>query len=230
MLLLRRSTRGASGNAVAEPAVAGNEQHLKQRAMRRLALAAVLIVGAIVGLGLLDHYTGRKRPAVAEAPPTEPPVITTLPAPKPLEPGTTAPAPAPPPATALPPPPPPSVGEQPTAPSAAQPSTSSQPPAAHPAGQAAVRNGPAEPKPRSLAGAPAAVPALEARQGFVVQLGVFMTVENAQSLQARLKGQGIPAFLETRVVVGPFRDRAEADAVQHKLKDLGVAGVIVQRK
>jgi DedD protein len=74
------------------------------------------------------------------------------------------------------------------------------------------------------------VPTLEARQGFVVQLGVFMTVENAQSLQAKLKQQGIPAFLETRVVVGPFRDRTEADAVQHKLKDLGVAGVIVQRK
>ena len=77
---------------------------------------------------------------------------------------------------------------------------------------------------------PATAPAPEARQGFVVQLGVFTTVENAQSLQAKLKEQGIPAFLETRVVVGPFRDRAEADSVQQKLKALGVGGVIVQRK
>ena len=59
---------------------------------------------------------------------------------------------------------------------------------------------------------------------------MFTTVENAQSLQTKLKEQGIPAFLETRVVVGPFRDRAEADAAQRKLKELGVGGVIVQRK
>jgi cell division protein FtsN len=66
--------------------------------------------------------------------------------------------------------------------------------------------------------------------GFVVQLGLFNTVENAQALRARLEAQGIPVFLETRVVVGPFRDRAEADAAQAKLKALGVAGVVAQRK
>jgi cell division septation protein DedD len=52
---------------------------------------------------------------------------------------------------------------------------------------------------------------------------MFTTVENAQALQAKLREQGIPAFLETRVVVGPFRDRAEADAAQRKLKELGSA-------
>jgi cell division septation protein DedD len=71
---------------------------------------------------------------------------------------------------------------------------------------------------------------LEARTGFVVQLGMFTTVENAQALHTRLRQQGIPAFLETRVVVGPFRDRAEADAAQRKLKELGASGVIVERK
>jgi cell division protein FtsN len=32
------------------------------------------------------------------------------------------------------------------------------------------------------------------------------------------------------VVVGPFRDRAEADAAQRKLQASGVTGVIAQRQ
>lgn len=221
---------------MAEPAIAGDEQRLKQRAMRRLALALVLIVAAIVGLGLLDHYSSRKRPIEALTPSSEPPPIATLPPPKPLEPGSpTAQQPAL--QNALPPPPPPAVDERPTAASAAQSPTSSQNPDAI-AGRAPARGPTAPPvepgkshAPGSAAApGPATAPTVEARQGFVVQLGMFTTVENAQSLQAKLKEQGIPAFLETRVVVGPLRDRAEADAVQHKLKALGVGGVIVQRK
>jgi DedD protein len=65
---------------------------------------------------------------------------------------------------------------------------------------------------------------------FVVQLGMFSSIENAQALLERLKAQGVPAYLETRVVVGPFRDRAEADAAQRKLQAAGVSGVIAQRK
>jgi DedD protein len=59
---------------------------------------------------------------------------------------------------------------------------------------------------------------------------MFSSVENAQALLERLKAQGVPAYLETRVVVGPFRDRAEADAAQRKLQASGVPGVIAQRK
>ena len=222
---------------MAEPATAGNEQQLKQRAMRRLALALALIVVAIVALGILDHYSGRKRAVVPERPPSEPPAISTLPPPKPLEPGSPAPeAPATQPGPALPPPPPPNVEERPTARPPAQTAGHAATPesagGATPSRSApapAVESGKRVPG-SAAAPPPAAIPAVEARQGFVVQLGMFTTVENAQSLQAKLKEQGIPAFLETRVVVGPFRDRAEADAAQRKLKELGVGGVIVQRK
>jgi hypothetical protein len=76
--------------------------------MRRLALALALIVAAIVGLVVLDHYSGRKRAVVAPAPPSEPPAITTLPAPEPIEPGSPAPqAPVAHTPPDLPPPPPP---------------------------------------------------------------------------------------------------------------------------
>jgi len=66
--------------------------------------------------------------------------------------------------------------------------------------------------------------------GYVVQLGVFASVEHAQSLQSKLKEQGIPTTLETRVIVGPFQDRAEADAAQKKLSALGISGLVARRK
>jgi cell division septation protein DedD len=66
--------------------------------------------------------------------------------------------------------------------------------------------------------------------GYVVQLGVFASVEHAQSLQSKLKEQGIPTTLETRVIVGPFQDRAEADAAQKKLNALGISGLVARRK
>jgi DedD protein len=227
---------------MAEQSAASDERALKQRAMRRLALALALIVAAIVGLGLLDHYSGRKRTATPQAPSTEPPPIATLPQPQvePTKPAVEAPVAQP--APALPPPPPPSVEEQANAPASAGTSPGSAPAAG--AGQSSSGAGPSRSNhaappagkpgvPAQTTAAPSAsgpVPTLQAREGFVVQLGVFTTVENAQALEAKLKEQGIPVFLETRVVVGPFRDRAEAEAAHRKLKALGVGGVIVERK
>jgi cell division protein FtsN len=46
-------------------------------------------------------------------------------------------------------------------------------------------------------------------------------------VQAKLSAQGIPSTAQTRVVVGPFSDRAEADAVIKRLKELGLQGVVV---
>jgi cell division septation protein DedD len=63
-----------------------------------------------------------------------------------------------------------------------------------------------------------------------VQTGVFSSTENALALQARLKDQGIPAFVETRVVVGPFRNRAEAEAAKKRLRELGLQGLVSERK
>jgi cell division protein FtsN len=216
---------------VGEQASTGDEQQLKQRAMRRLALALALIAAAIVGLAVLDHYASRKKAVAPPAPSTEPPPIATLPRPEPFEPSPPEPPGAEEPAAEAPPTlPPPTVGGD-----ATEPAPEGRPRSAAgaevPDGTGATAPARTPAQPRQPAAPPSAAPsALEPRQGFVVQLGVFTTVENAQSLQNRLREQGIPVFLETRVVVGPFRDRAEAEAAQRKLEELGVGGVIVQRK
>jgi DedD protein len=88
-----------------------------------------------------------------------------------------------------------------------------------------------EPPPSRAARPTAGVPAAEvpaAAKGYVIQLGVFASLENAEALRARLEGLGIPARLESRVVVGPFPDQAAARAAQVRLRDAGQeVGLIV---
>lgn len=57
--------------------------------------------------------------------------------------------------------------------------------------------------------------------GYNVQLGLFSSLDNALKLANALKAQGIPVKTETRVHVGPFRTRAEAEETMAKLKSLG---------
>jgi len=80
---------------------------------------------------------------------------------------------------------------------------------------------------------PAQAPALQNRpvslqpKAFEVQLGVFTDIDNAKQLQARLAQHGIPSHTETRVQIGPFKSRDEADRAREKLKALGVSAVIL---
>ncbi|OAJ71652.1 hypothetical protein A7976_09135 [Methylobacillus sp. MM3] len=76
-------------------------------------------------------------------------------------------------------------------------------------------------------GARASIPAAPAPKAFEVQLGVFTDIDNAKQLQAKLAQQGIPSHTETRVQIGPFKSRAEADRAREKLKALGVTAVIL---
>ncbi len=63
---------------------------------------------------------------------------------------------------------------------------------------------------------------------FVLQMGVFNSLDNAQELLAKLQKNGVPAQIEARVQVGPFKTRAEADATRSKLKALGLdAGLLM---
>lgn len=66
--------------------------------------------------------------------------------------------------------------------------------------------------------------------GFVLQAGVFTSVQRAEELHARLTLSGVPSTLETRVQVGPFRTKQEAEAAQAKLKELGVETILVPPK
>ncbi|GAA5178056.1 hypothetical protein GCM10025771_16540 [Niveibacterium umoris] len=62
-----------------------------------------------------------------------------------------------------------------------------------------------------------------AGRAFALQAGVFSSAKNAEDLRARLELAGIPAQVESRVVVGPFKSRQDAEQAQNKLKTLGIA-------
>lgn len=63
--------------------------------------------------------------------------------------------------------------------------------------------------------------ASEPSTAYLLQVGVFSTPAQADALRARLMADGIPAQLETRVVVGPFNDRRDALAAQARLREKG---------
>jgi DedD protein len=73
--------------------------------------------------------------------------------------------------------------------------------------------------------APASRPvtqAAERSRQYVVQMGVFNNVANAEELHAKLQLAGIPSQIEARVQVGPFASRQEAEAAREKLHALGM--------
>ncbi|MBZ0091322.1 MAG: SPOR domain-containing protein [Sulfuricellaceae bacterium] len=78
--------------------------------------------------------------------------------------------------------------------------------------------------PRPVA-APEAAP-----KGYLVQLGVFSDFANAQQLQQRLSQHGIKSYTETRLHVGPFNTKEEAEQSLAKLRSLGISAVIVPNR
>ncbi len=72
--------------------------------------------------------------------------------------------------------------------------------------------------------------------GYFVQVGVFSKSENAKSIQTKLSRAKLPAFAEpiktsagarTRVRVGPFVNRSDADAALEKVKRAGEKNAVV---
>jgi len=102
---------------------------------------------------------------------------------------------------------------------------------------------PVKPEPATAPPAPTEsskpAPGQAANGRFFVHLGVYSATKNAADLVAALKKGGFPAFTETseyqgkpaeRVRVGPFEDRAAAEAARLRIKQLKptVPGSIVQ--
>ena len=180
--------------------VAPVQEESKSPAGRRLISAAVLIGLAVGSLALVDRL--RDRPA-GLAPPHEPSqALITTPGPEPATPPGN-------PAPAVEPPPPQVVNNETLAP----------PPRA------------AAATPRLLANAvPAEKSVLVPGKAYMIQVGVFSSPANAQTLQKQLHRAGMEAHLETRVQLGPFRDKREADKALARAKKLGIIAVLVSAR
>jgi len=135
----------------------------------------------------------------------------------------------------------------PTAPVA---SAQSSPVTAMPAASPPVASTPSPPAPRPATNPPPANPvahvdspkpasttAAPSRGGFAVQLGSFVSKENAERLVREMTAKGFNAFLAPpittggrelyRVRVGPTRDRAAAEALATQLRRMGHEGSVV---
>ena len=163
----------------------------------RRLLAALLLIGVAIG-GLTLMERWRQRPAIIP-PPHEPSQALIAP-PSPESPAESAQSDRP-----EEPPPPPQVVNSEKLPAPARPATALPPVTA----KIAVKPAPATSK------------------AYVVQVGVFTSPANAQALQQQLVKAGIPAHTETRVQLGPFEDRREAETALAKVKKLGVNAVLV---
>lgn len=182
-----------------------DEDALWRRLIKRIALAGVAIAALLGGLALIDGMFA------APAPSSEPPASAA--AAKPLPVATTPPEPPQPQAV-------PSIKIS-AAPEQSSSSSAPVPRQTHPPAevrQAAVR--PAAPHPSTQNA--------QTERHFVLQMGVFNNVDNAQELLARLLKNDVPAQIEARVQVGPFKTRAEADEARAKLKAMGLdAGLLM---
>ena len=76
---------------------------------------------------------------------------------------------------------------------------------------------------------------LDAKDEYVVQLGVFSDPANVRKVQARVKEQGYNSFTEalaggkTRVRAGPFAGRDAAEKAREKLRRGGLDGMVAPK-
>ena len=216
-----------------------DDEALKRRLLNRIAVAGVVVVALLGGLAVFDALYVSPPPAkpeVASAPePAEPKVAKDEPPAEPKadepkvdtaavqEPAKDAPVAEPErtatsaPSAPLRPLTPPATARQAMI-KPSEPMTAAKPAPAPAPGREAVRPPPtaATPLSRPLSRAVAA-----SRQ-YVLQVGVFSNVANAEELRAKLELHGIPSQIEARVQVGPFKTREEAASAREKLRSLGM--------
>jgi len=77
-------------------------------------------------------------------------------------------------------------------------------------------------------------PPVSAEDSFVVQIGAFGEASKANAIGSDLKKRGFSAYTEkagtvTRVRVGPFPSREDAEKVAERLRMSGMKGVVVPR-
>ncbi len=231
---------------------------IKHKLAKRMVFAGTMIVALLGGLALFDYYSAQPETEVT-APPqfTEPVPVAKKMVTQPVTPAEpVAPpvvAPAEPEVTSaaveknaprIDTPPPPEVAARPSLPRtpaalarAASPSSATAPSAptklAEASAAPAATTPEASARAESVAPAPVApVPSAPPRlfSGYALQAGVFSDPRRAEELQARLMQEGVPVTIESRVQVGPFKTKAEAEAARSKLTALGIETVLLPPK
>jgi DedD protein len=235
--LQRKNKNPAERKASPAPSASPGEesvavQEARLRARRRLIGAVVLLALGVAGFPLL--FETQPRPVALDTPielpvgkaavgPARPPsavaraplpVVTEAPVETIIEP---APAPAPPPASASPPAPTPAPAPAPAAPPVAAPPKSDE-------GARA----------RALLGGGAASESKTAR--FVVQVGAYSEASPLRDARAKIEALGMKTYTQvietdagkrTRVRVGPFTSRDDAEGAVNRLKAAGMPGQIL---
>jgi cell division protein FtsN len=62
--------------------------------------------------------------------------------------------------------------------------------------------------------------------GYFVQLGVFDDTENLGRVFNNVTELGLPAHIQSQVMVGPFRNKREAEAARSRLKEFAEGTVV----
>jgi len=176
------------------------EEALRRRLVNRIIIAALLVAGLLGSLAMFEAIYTPPPPVTAKLAVPSKPAPATEPETKPIAPAIEA----------KPGPEVKAVPERTAAPSAPRPPQVQPAPVAAPPHAAPQR-------------APASHPVTQAvERRYALQMGVFGNMANAEELRAKLVANGIPAIIEARVSVGPFRTRQEVDAARAKLKELGL--------
>ena len=231
--------------------VTGDLSDIKRKLIWRMGIAGLMIVGLLGGLALFDYMSTNveSEPAathyaqpvpVAKKAVTQP--VTPLePVPeakeerKEIAPEATS-SPFDKSAPRVEMPPGPQVSAHPTLPKSNASAPRVSPPVTAPVAPAVPAGRTTEPRGISVATPPqrgnvdsSPAPSVSARlfSGFALQAGVFSDPRRAEELHARLTLEGIPATIESRVQVGPFKNREEAEAARSRLKSLGVDAVML---
>lgn len=223
---------------------------MRRRARHRLIGATVLVLAGVVGFPLL--FDTQPRPIPVDIPIEIPDRNKAKPLPMPARPAPSSPVAA----GKVGPAPTADVAPAPTpAALASAPAPKAQEPAAAPAkAEAAARPEPkpepkaeARPEPKAEAKAPARPEAAAADKAkpsrdvaadgrFVVQVGAFADAGKARDVRARLERAGLKTYTHvaetkdgkrTRVRVGPFASKAEADKAAGKVKALALPAAIL---
>jgi len=211
----------------------------RTQARRRLVGALVLLALGVIGFPLL--FETQPRPL-----PQDTPIVVAADALR-TAPAATAPAPARPlpvtPVTPVTPALPADAGVEPVVPAsaplvaaAAMPKSASAPPPPPPPATKPPVAVAASPKPAASAPRPPPAAATPATGRWVVQVGAYNDTERLKAARAKLQKLGYDSYTQdvdsatgrrTRVRVGPFNTRAEADAVAARVKTVGLQTAVL---